>query len=99
MRPTRITQGPFTGPPRNLEVTTEAHPVAWNKVGVPHFCARCCVHMEHEAVTKHGYLTTVIERPTNATDPNCKWYFYKDLDDVPEECYTRIGAVKPARQP
>ena len=45
------------------------------------------------------YLTTVVERPANNTDPNCRWFFYKDLDDVPEEYYTRIGARKPARQP
>lgn len=94
-----LTRGPLTGPPWNLGVTTEAHPVAWGKVGIPHLCTRCCVHFEMAAIARHGYLTTVIDRPANGTDPNCRWYFYKDLDDVPEEYYTRIGARKPARQP
>lgn len=86
---------PLTEPPFNYKVTTEAHPVAWGKVGIPHFCARCCVQFEKAAIARTGYLTTVIERPENHTDPNCRWFFYKNLDDVPEEFYARIGAKKP----
>jgi len=89
---------PFTGPPQNLKSTTKAHDVAWNKIGVPHACTRCCVHFEHGALARNGYLTTIIERPTNNTDPNCRWLFYKDVDDIPEKYYERIGATKPKRQ-
>ncbi|MFC2044626.1 hypothetical protein ACFLT8_05495 [Chloroflexota bacterium] len=67
-------------------------------MGIPHYCARCCVHFEMGAVARTGYLTEVVERPENATDPNCRWFFYKKLDDIPEEYYTRIGARKPAHQ-
>ena len=70
--------------------------IAWGKVGVPHYCIRCCVHEEMRAITDTGYLTTVVEWDRNPWW--CHWYFYKDLDDVPEEYYTRIGAKKPARQ-
>ncbi|MFC2045035.1 hypothetical protein ACFLT8_07620 [Chloroflexota bacterium] len=91
-------RGPLTGPPWNLKITKAAHPVAWNKVGIPHFCARCCAHIEIGGVARTGYLTEIVERPENATDPNCRWFFYKDLDDIPEKYYTRIGAKKPARQ-
>ena len=94
----QLKRGPLTEPPWNYKVTTEAHPVAWGKVGVPHVCMRCCVHFEMAAVARTGYLTTVIERPADANDPSCRWFFYKDLDAVPEEYYTRIGARKPARQ-
>ncbi len=88
-----------TEPPYNLKVTTERHAVGWNKLGVPHICTRCCVHFEIDAINRNGgYLTTVIDRPENHTDPNCRWYFYKDLDKIPEEYYTRIGARKPAPQ-
>lgn len=87
----------LTQPPMNCKSTTIAHSVGWSKVGVPHSCLRCNVHFEMAAVAKHGYLTTVVERPANNTDPNCRWFFYKDLDDVPEEYYTRIGAKKPTR--
>ncbi|MFC2044769.1 hypothetical protein ACFLT8_06240, partial [Chloroflexota bacterium] len=79
-------------------VTTVAHPVAWGKVGIPLSCARCCVHIEAAAVARSGYLTEIVERPENATDPNCRWFFYKELDDIPEKYYTRIGAKKPARK-
>ncbi len=92
-------RGPYTGPPSNLGVTTEAHPVGWGKVGIPHICTRCCVHFEIDSLVRDGYLTTIIERPENATDPSCRWFFYKDLDDIPEKFYTRIGYKKPARQP
>ncbi len=89
---------PLTGPPQNLKTTTQAHPVAWNKVGVPHGCIRCGIHFEHAALARNGYLTTVIERPANSTEPNCRWLFYKDVDDIPEKYYERIGATKPKRQ-
>ena len=89
---------PYTGPPFNLKSTTQAHPAAWNKVGVPHMCTRCCVHFEHGALARNGYLTTIIERPANNTDPNCRWLFYKDVDDIPEKYYERIGARKPKSQ-
>jgi len=90
--------GPLTEPPFNLGVTKVAHPVAWGKVGIPHFCAHCCVHIEMAALARTGYLTEIVERPENATDPNCRWFLYKDLDDIPEKYYTRIGTRKPARK-
>ena len=89
-------RGPLTKPPYNLKVTTEPHPANWNKVGIPHLCMRCCVHFELAGFAKYGYLTTIIDRAANATDPNCKWYFYKDLDDIPEKYYTEVGLKKPA---
>ncbi len=97
LKVTGLERGPLTEPPFNFKVTTEPHPVAWGKVGVPHLCTRCCVHFEMAAIARNGYLTTVVERPANATDPNCRWFFYKNLDNIPEEYYTRIGAIKPAR--
>ncbi|MFX1265756.1 MAG: hypothetical protein ACFFH0_10285 [Promethearchaeota archaeon] len=87
--------GSITEPPWNFKVTTVANPVAWGKVGIPHLCTRCCVHFEMASIARTGYLTTVVERPENATDPNCRWFFYKNLDDIPEKYYTRIGARKP----
>ncbi|MFH1032409.1 MAG: hypothetical protein V1767_07620 [Chloroflexota bacterium] len=95
LKVTGIERGPYTKSPFNFGVSTERHPVLWNKLGVPHACARSCVHFETSAVAKHGYLTTVIERSEDPEDPNCRWFFYKDLDDVPEKFYTRIGAKKP----
>jgi len=89
---------PLTEPPYNAGVTAEPHPVAWSKVGIPHLCTRCCVHLEMAAIARTGYLTTVVERPADVKDPTCRWFFYKDLDDVPEEYYARIGARKPALQ-
>lgn len=83
---------PLTEPPFNFKVTTERHPVAWNKIGIPHMCTRCCVQFEMGAVARTGYLTTIIERSENPKDPNCRWLFYKDVDDIPEKYYTRIGA-------
>ena len=82
----------------NIKSTTKAHDVAWNKIGVPHACTRCCVHFEHGALARNGYLTTIIERPANNTEPNCRWLFYKDVDDIPEKYYERIGATKPKSQ-
>jgi hypothetical protein len=93
-----LLRNPMTEPPFSMGVTKEAHPVCWNKVGIPSICTRCCVHFEIDAYTRTGYLTTVIDRPANATDPSCRWYFYKELDDVPEKYYNEIGAVKPKPQ-
>ncbi|MFC2044767.1 hypothetical protein ACFLT8_06230 [Chloroflexota bacterium] len=91
-------RGPMTGPPLNFGVTKVAHAVGWGKVGIPMYCTWCCVQVETAGLARTGYLTEIIERPENATDPNCRWLFYKDLDDIPEKYYTRIGAKKPPRQ-
>jgi hypothetical protein len=87
---------PRTQPPYSAGVTSERHPVAWNKSGIPHLCTRCCAHFELAALARTGYLTTVVERSEDATDTTCRWFFYKDLDDVPEEYYLRLGVRKPA---
>ncbi|MFH1032193.1 MAG: hypothetical protein V1767_06495 [Chloroflexota bacterium] len=91
-----LERGPLTESPWNFAVTTEANPVAWGKVGIQHYCTRCCVHFSMATIARTGYLTTVIDhqKPGN---PNCRWYFYKDLDDVPEKFYKEIGAVKPPK--
>jgi hypothetical protein len=85
-------------PSNNLITTKEPVHMSWGKTGVPHFCMRCCVQEEMRSIIDNGgYLTTVIEWPDDPKEP-CRWLFYKDLDDIPEEYYTRIGAKKPVRQ-
>lgn len=88
-----------TDPPYSLGVTKVTHPVAWGKVGIPHFCALCCVHKEMGSIVRTGYLTTIVEVPEDPKDASCRWLFYKDPDAIPEKYYTRIGAKKPPRQP
>jgi hypothetical protein len=89
---------PATEPPNSLKVTSQPLNMSWGKKGVPHFCMRCCVQEELRGIIDNGgYLTTVVEWPDDPKDP-CRWFFYKDLDKIPEKYYTRIGAKKPPVQ-
>jgi hypothetical protein len=90
--------GPAMKPPLNYAATKEAHPVSWGKKGIALFCTRCCVQEEMGQIARTGgYLTTIIERDVDYTKP-CRWLFYKELDEIPEKYYKRIGAKKPGRQ-
>lgn len=83
--------------PYNFGVTKERQNITWNKLGVPTLCAACCSRFELASVYRSGYLEVVIDRD-EGTNPNCRWLVYKDVDDVPKEFYTRIGAKKPVIQ-
>lgn len=81
-------------PPYNFGVTTERAPINWGKLGIPNLCTACCSRFDLASVSRSGYLEVINDREEGSS-PNCRWLVYKDVDNIPEEYYTRIGCKKP----
>jgi len=75
-------------------VTRKAYPWAWNKVGVPYYCAHCCIFMEHIPIEKRGYPIRVHEIEEGELGVRCVRFYYKRPELIPEEYFERIGKVK-----
>jgi hypothetical protein len=85
---------PITGPPLNLGVTSKPYDWSWSKKGVPYYCAHCCVWTEQVPIEKTGVPLRVVDYQDDPEAP-CRFLFYKQPHDIPEEYYTRIGKKKP----
>ena len=75
----------------------EAHDFTWNEKGICAYCAHCCVLHENLPIAAFGYPVRVTHPPTAPLtgESRCRWTVYKDLRNIPEEAYTRVGAKKP----
>ncbi len=96
----RMARGPQDGsgsrtePPFNLGKTSSPQPWAWGKVGVPYYCAHCCVWNEIMGIEANGYPSRITEYPADDPSKPCRWYFYKDPNLIPEEYFQRVGFKK-----
>jgi hypothetical protein len=61
------------------------------------YCAHCSVNNEIQAV-EWGDAPTSVEFPPEKPGERCVHHIYKDMADVPDEAYERIGKTPPARQ-
>jgi hypothetical protein len=76
----------------------ERHDFTWNETGICAYCAHCCILHENLPIAAFGYpvrVTTPPKAPLTG-ESRCSWTVYKNLRDIPEAAYTRVGAVKPA---
>ncbi|MCJ8323395.1 MAG: hypothetical protein HRU29_13720 [Rhizobiales bacterium] len=83
--------------PFNWPELSGAHDFTWNETGICAYCAHCCILHEKLPVASFGYpvrITTPPKAPLTA-ESRCSWTVYKDLRNIPEEAYTRVGGVKP----
>jgi hypothetical protein len=80
--------------PYNFGTTKDAHPESWGRKNVPYYCMHCA-HNEILPMKWGGHPLWVTAYDEDASKP-CEWRFYKSADDIPEECYTRVGMTKPA---
>jgi hypothetical protein len=73
-------------------------PLTFGEEELPVYCASCA-SKELREVEECGKLRTVhaAESVAPPKGSGCKLHIYKDPDDVPEEYYTRLGKLKPAR--
>ena len=58
------------------------------------YCAHCSVNNEIQPV-EWGSAPTSIEYPPEGPGERCVHHIYKDVADVPDEAYTRIGKQPP----
>jgi hypothetical protein len=59
------------------------------------YCAHCSVNNEIQPV-EWGGTPTSIEFPPEAPGERCVHHLYKDVADVPDEAYRRIGQERPS---
>jgi hypothetical protein len=72
----------------------EPHRITWGKKDFPIYCVHCPV-MEALDIENSGdfIMTHIVEDPIY--HGSCKFAFFKDPKNIPEEFYTRIGKKKP----
>jgi hypothetical protein len=80
--------------PFNLGCTQKAYSWSWGKKNVPYYCLHCSVWHEIMMIERLGYPAKITDYNEDPNAP-CRWYFYKDPKDVPEEYYERVGLKKP----
>ena len=78
-------------------VAANQAPLAWNRVGVCHYCIHCCVLQQLEPIRRLGYPARVIEPPTEP-GMQCSWTVYRRPDLVPESAYTAVGETPPLKR-
>lgn len=78
---------------------SEATDITWGLEDFPVYCVHCPVQ-EMLEVERTGYLKFAheheLELSKDGKGVQCKYFIYKNRDDIPEKFYERIGAVKPA---
>jgi hypothetical protein len=84
---------PRTGEPFNMGCTSKAYDWSWQKKGVPYYCLHCCIWHEVMMIEQAGFPARITDYQDDPNQP-CRWYFYKDPKNVPEEYYIRVGLKK-----
>jgi hypothetical protein len=90
----RIIQKGGYSPEVGLAKVSGPHPATWGLKDFPVYCTHCPI-LERMQVEGMGRLGTcrIFAEPMGSGD--CKFVFYKNPTDTPEEFYTRIGKKKP----
>ena len=83
------------GPPRNLTVISEAHPITWGMTGFPVYCTHAPM-LEILSIEAIGYPGTVIFPADEVADKSCRYCIYKDPETIPEAVFQRVGKQKPS---
>jgi hypothetical protein len=89
-----IQKGGYT-PEIGLATIAEPHRITWGMKNFPIYCVHCPV-MEMLQIENAGDFgaTHIVTEPIH--NGSCKFTFYKNPADIPEEFYTRIGKKRPA---
>jgi hypothetical protein len=90
----RLAQRGAYGPPRNLTRIQKPHLITWGMSDFPVYCTHAPV-LEIVSIEQFGYPTRVICPAEKVAEASCKYCVYKNIEDIPEEVYTRVGKSKP----
>lgn len=72
--------------------TERGYPWSYGEPGLAYYCTHCPATFEIMSIEEFGYPAWVnLPQP----DGRCVQYVYKDLRNVPEEYYKRVGKEKP----
>jgi hypothetical protein len=81
---------------KGLERVKEPHRITWGMKNFPLYCVHCPV-MEALDIENTGDFVFCHFASDPIGKEHCKFVFYKDPANIPEEFYTRIGKKKPPR--
>ncbi len=84
------------GPPVNLSMIDEPHPMTWDKRGFPIYCTHAPV-LETLSMEIRGYPEVVAHPASEMAKESCSYSIYKKVEDIPEEVYKRLGKRKPGQ--
>jgi hypothetical protein len=70
------------------------HRITWNRPDLPLYCAHGALQ-EIVAIETIGYPPYVHLFSGDIGSTPCRFCFYKDPADIPEDAYTRLGLAKP----
>jgi len=90
----RLVQRGAYKPPRNLAMIQEPHPMTWGMSDFPIYCTHSPV-LEILSIEQLGYPANVTIPPEKMAGGSCRYCIYKNVEDIPEEVYTRVGKQKP----
>ena len=90
----RLVQRGAYGPPRNLSRIRKPHPMTWGMSDLPVYCTHSPV-LEILAIEQLGYPANITFPSQKIAEGPCRYCTYKNLEDIPEEVYTRVGKSKP----
>lgn len=76
--------------------TIQAYPWSYGQVGLAYYCTHCPATFEIMNIEEFGYPAWVNFPQSGG---RCVQYVYKDLRNVPEEYYRRVGKEKSPRDP
>jgi hypothetical protein len=80
-------------PPRSV-ARMKPHRLTWNQANFPLYCAHGALQ-EIVSIEKIGYPTYVHLFSGDVGSKSCRFCFYKNPKDIPEEVYKRVGMKKP----
>jgi hypothetical protein len=93
----RLVQKGKYGPPCNFTRIQKPHLMTWGMTDFPIYCAHEPV-IEQVSIEQLGYPPQVSVPAEKVGDKGCTFCVYKNVDDVPEEFYTRVGKQKPTKK-
>jgi hypothetical protein len=79
--------------------THEAHDWSYGRKHFPLYCTHCTFMNEKMPIEWSGYPLYPSDPPEDFNTDACVWYWYKDVDAIPERHWARYGAVKPEPSP
>ncbi|MFA5079505.1 MAG: hypothetical protein WC541_08490 [Dehalococcoidia bacterium] len=81
-------------PAGKMAKVKKPHKMSFDKPDFPIYCAHCALQ-DIVPMEKTGYPIWVIDPPDKVGQSPCKYYIYKDPDNIPARFYERYGLKKP----
>lgn len=81
------------GPPRNLAMIPDPHPITWGMSDFPIYCTHAPM-LEILSIKSIGYPGTVIYPADKVATESCRYCIYKNPESIPDEVYQRVGQKK-----